>query len=777
MAQTEVKIKSTMEVSTDEAQQKVQQTAKKSADKAQKEFKKVEKKLTFGERVKKQLDEAKKGIQAIGQSGDKLGKLGDFLSAGKLAFATAAIFALGKAVKSLWDDLTLSASEYLKKQQLIVKDVQEDSQKEVKQQNQDIDYMESLRELSQVESNSNQQKKYAISLIDELTKRYGDLGIAIDTATGKITGLDQAQGKILQKQLAKNLKNSQKELQAVSGLADKRMGMAFTQIQASEGTSWLFKFIQDEFGLVHKNVAQAMQYVSSMTTDQQIDFFTKIRNDHANSDAEIQAVQKVIDLKKKQLELEQKIKLLREKGAGSQAQYIKKLKQQASKSQVAKAEKVTFEQSKKQLAIDSSIDSLRETAEYSRLSTDEEKIAFWERKKKQQRNKQNNLRKQNSEIQQNRYGDEQEKARDYMRLQDVKTEIIKIQESSLTEDQKARKEEIERELQNIKPAPLTENQKARKEETERELQDLENSSTPLTEDQETRKAELEKELQKFVKFLSQSQYEKKAKLEAELKTLLSSGTLTPDQSKRKAQLEAEKVKLETKTYSGDAERAKDSMQISRNQTQIKKSQAEQLKIQIEIDKIKKRSIDFYTKEKSSLEKQLQIQKMLLQGKFEQAEKQKLINQLKSQGLNVDQKQVDEIMRKKKALAGVNIAKTLKQQGQNLIDQARPKDFNYHYEKRVRELEQANNVTLDQSQKDKVKTLVQLEMDLKNAESLKPDFSDLDIKTNEMTKRGGFTGGAVVPDTDKVNQQIRDYQAQSVTTLQQIRQILQRGGII
>ena len=683
MAQAEVKIKSTMEVSTDEAQQKVQQTAKKSADKAQKEFKKVEKKLTFGERVKKQLDEAKKGIQAIGASGDKLGKLGDFLSAGKLAFATAAIFALGKAVKSLWDDLTLSASEYLKKQQLIVRDAQNDSQKQINQQNQDIDYMESLRELSQVESNSNQHKKYAISLIDELTKRYGDLGIAIDSATGKITGLDQAQGKMLQKQLAKNLKNSQKELQAVSGLADKRMGMAFTQIQASEWTSWLFKFMQDEFGLVHKNIAQAMQYVSSMTTDQQIDFFTKIRNDHANSEAEIQAVQKVIDLKKKQLELEQKIKLLREKGAGSQAQYIKKLKQQASKSQVAKAEKVAYEQSEKQFAIDKNMDSLRETAEYSRLTTDEEKIAFWERKKKQQQTIQANLQQQNSDISQNRYGDELQKSTDAVRLIQIKDELKKYE----------------------------------------------------------------------------------------------SGFLTDSMKKRKAQLEAEKVKLETKTYSGDAERAKDSMQISRNQTQIKKSQAEQLKIQLEIDKIRKRSVDFYTKQKSSLEQQLEIQKMLLKGKFEQAEKQKLINQLKSQGLNVDQKQIDEIMRKKKALAGVNIAKTLKQQGQNLIDQARPKDFNYHYEKRVRELEQANNVTLDQSQKDKVKTLVQLEMDLKNAESLKPDFSDLDIKTNEMTKRGGFAGGAVVPDTDKVNQQIRDYQAQSVTTLQQIRQILQRGGII
>ena len=63
------------------------------------------------------------------------------------------------------------------------------------------------------------------------------------------------------------------------------------------------------------------------------------------------------------------------------------------------------------------------------------------------------------------------------------------------------------------------------------------------------------------------------------------------------------------------------------------------------------------------------------------------------------------------------------------------------------------------------------------EELKPDFSGLEIKTNEMTSRGGFAGGAVAPDTDRVNMQIRDYQARSYQTLAQIRAILQRGGII
>jgi hypothetical protein len=69
--------------------------------------------------------------------------------------------------------------------------------------------------------------------------------------------------------------------------------------------------------------------------------------------------------------------------------------------------------------------------------------------------------------------------------------------------------------------------------------------------------------------------------------------------------------------------------------------------------------------------------------------------------------------------------------------------------------------------------------------LKFDFSDLpkldlskyEIKTNELTQRGGYKGGAVLPSKNSINQQIRNYNAKQVTILTEIHNVLKNGGLI
>ena len=135
------------------------------------------------------------------------------------------------------------------------------------------------------------------------------------------------------------------------------------------------------------------------------------------------------------------------------------------------------------------------------------------------------------------------------------------------------------------------------------------------------------------------------------------------------------------------------------------------------------------------------------------------------------------MKKKKELNSLNIDKQLKNQGQSLLDKFGLRDKNSRYQKRVRQLQQANKTSLTDDQKQKVKTLVDLQIKTEQLENLKPNFSDLQIKTNELTARGGFAGGAVVPNIDGVNKQIRDYEAKSYSTLTQIKQLLSKGGVI
>lgn len=217
--------------------------------------------------------------------------------------------------------------------------------------------------------------------------------------------------------------------------------------------------------------------------------------------------------------------------------------------------------------------------------------------------------------------------------------------------------------------------------------------------------------------------------------------------------------------------------LSKAQQEKLKAYLKMLQIQSKIHDIQKRSADYYTNMRTQLDQQLAIQTLILAGKTQEAERLKMINSLKNQGLIIDQKQVDAILKLKKNLASLNVDKSIKQQGQSILDQLGANDKNYQIQKRIRQLEQVNGVKLSSDQKSKVKTIVDVQFKMKNIDKLKPNFSDMQIKTNELTARGGFAGGAVAPNVDAVNKQIRDYQAKSVNTLIQIKQILQKGGVI
>jgi hypothetical protein len=56
--------------------------------------------------------------------------------------------------------------------------------------------MERLQQLHQQQSRSNEETQEARDLIDQLQKRYGDLGLSIDEATGRIVGMTEAQQRL-----------------------------------------------------------------------------------------------------------------------------------------------------------------------------------------------------------------------------------------------------------------------------------------------------------------------------------------------------------------------------------------------------------------------------------------------------------------------------------------------------------------------------------------------------------------------------------------------------
>lgn len=227
----------------------------------------------------------------------------------------------------------------------------------------------------------------------------------------------------------------------------------------------------------------------------------------------------------------------------------------------------------------------------------------------------------------------------------------------------------------------------------------------------------------------------------------------------------------------EANRAADIAAIARLETEIAQSKQDQLKIEIDIDKIKRKSTEYYKDSNEKLDAEIEAQALINQGKNEEAERQRIINELKAKGLEIDRAEIDSIMAKKKELAGLKFNDQMQQQGYDLLykQQSKTNYKNAEYDKRVRDKERELGVSLDDSQKEKIKQQIDLEVKVNNEPKL--DFSGTDIKTNELTARGGFAGGAVVVDKEKVNTQIRDYSARQVNLLNQIKSVLEKGGVI
>ena len=132
----------------------------------------------------------------------------------------AGITALGALAVKVWDMMTVSAEEYSMKASNAVTKANKNLEETFKQQEADSGYLERLKELADAENLSNAMKLEAAELISILTKRYGDLGISIDMATGKITGLDEAQNKFLKQQQQMKVDAAQINVNAQKMAAD-----------------------------------------------------------------------------------------------------------------------------------------------------------------------------------------------------------------------------------------------------------------------------------------------------------------------------------------------------------------------------------------------------------------------------------------------------------------------------------------------------------------------------------------------------------------------------
>lgn len=181
------------------------------------------------------------------------------------------------------------------------------------------------------------------------------------------------------------------------------------------------------------------------------------------------------------------------------------------------------------------------------------------------------------------------------------------------------------------------------------------------------------------------------------------------------------------------------------------------------------SKEFYSNTNKNLDYEIQLETLKLQGKDDEIEKQKIINQLKEKGLKVDEAEINKILEKQKELGKIkfnqevlNGLNDLEYQAEKKFGNARKADL----DKQKKEYEKQKGSKLTKEEEERIEKLFNLQTKLNSFPQL--NLQGLDIQTNSLTSRGGFKTGAVESNTDRINTQIMNYSKAQTDLLNQIK---------
>nr|DAM63932.1 MAG TPA: chromosome segregation protein [Caudoviricetes sp.] len=606
-----------------------------------------------GANIKSSMENAGKGFESVNKLGSKLGGAAkNIIEAftgllSPIGLATAAIAALGTLAVKVWDIMTVSAEEYAMKASNAVDKANKNLEETFKQQEADSSYLERLKELSQAENMSNAMKMEAAELISLLTKRYGDLGVSIDMATGKITGLDEAQRTFLKNQqqmkvdAAKISVNAQKmaaDSATESALGIRNVNAQVTPYYFGDATKSVNVTRADKWnsGGLEGKLAVANSMAQNATTAKDIEKWQKL----------------IIEIEKLML-AQKELNSIVEYGERSEKAYTEALKKRSQQtiSTATDNHNQAAERSKK------SREQAQEKDHYESLSN-EDKISYKEK----------------------------ESVRELEKRQDLTESII----------------ENEEKLKSLK-------------EKQKELESAAGKGN----------ANVDKEYVKVG--------EEIAKINESI-----------------AKAEAERQESLTKTYN----------------------------IEKEIAALKKKSSDYYTSQKDSLNQEIDIAKMKLNGLNDEIAKYKLINDLKAKGITKDEAEIEAILKKQRELGALNLQNDLKSQGENLQLQAMKAAG---FGKEAAQLEALRNAEKTKGSKLTKEEIAQV----KKLSDLQYELSNMNMKvslgrgtmTNELASRGGFASSVVTDSKTDINNQILTVQKAQEAILKQITTELKKIGVI
>ena len=166
-------------------------------------------------------DRAKKGFSAIRAELNKTqGGAGKFLETflaggGGIGIIIAGVASLGKIVSTVYNNWRQRLQENAELHSSNAASIREAAEANEQIRQKTDGYLSRLQELANQETFSNTNKVEAKKLIDDLTSSYGNLGVKLDEVTGKLTGVDAATVKKLQRDKSRRLSEIETEMKQV----------------------------------------------------------------------------------------------------------------------------------------------------------------------------------------------------------------------------------------------------------------------------------------------------------------------------------------------------------------------------------------------------------------------------------------------------------------------------------------------------------------------------------------------------------------------------------
>ena len=355
-------VKTTLDIDSKPYEEKIKEVEKKteqSAAKMDKAMNKVgsgsnKKNNSASEMLDKVGDSADKAVTALDSVGGALGNTSTGLSgiAGDLVnvftnWQTAAIAAFGVVLAAgvaLWDRLTLSAEEYAKKATIAAEKAKKKYDDLFAEQAQDQGYFDRLKELNEREKLSNEEKTEAVKLVQILTNKYGDLGISIDTATGKLIGLDKAQAEFLKRQLKTRIDTARVNVQS-------QQNVASASVESALGVRNVNAYLSpSKFGDPTKSASVSR---AEMWSKGGLQGKLNVANEmlsEATTNEDIEKWQNVITALEKLIIAEQEYNNIKEFGEKTEKEYAEALKKRSEEAKKAAENKKKEEKPTKDMA-------------------------------------------------------------------------------------------------------------------------------------------------------------------------------------------------------------------------------------------------------------------------------------------------------------------------------------------------------------------------------------------------------------------------------------------